>query len=319
MKDMIATFVQSQVKSNGAISALQQGKHTLQQGLSKIELQMDQMAKEPGERPKGALPSTVEQNPRHEHAKGAGGEENVTTGGTSKTLKPSSQVHSPSTSSGTQSQHSSSSTLDSEQGIPLGKGYGQLSLEDKFDKWDYAKRKKNTVTFEEPLDKMDPKSSRDGLHSGGKLMGEAMKARDPITPEKDLRNSKDPLSQSPLVFGQRKKGPTCVPSLDLSNNQAPLPFPQALRKEEAKKKQDKHRKEFVELFKRVNINVPLLNVIKQFPSYAKFLKELCTNKRKFKPDEQVILSEEVSAILQGKLPPKLKDPRLIHGSMHYWS
>jgi hypothetical protein len=38
------------------------------------------------------------------------------------------------------------------------------------------------------------------------------------------------------------------------------------------------------------------------------LKELCTNKRKFLKDEQIILSEDVSAVLQGKLPPKLKDP-----------
>ena len=44
------------------------------------------------------------------------------------------------------------------------------------------------------------------------------------------------------------------------------------------------------------------------PAYEKFLKELYTNKRKFKKGEQVILSEEVSAILQWKLLPKLKDP-----------
>ncbi|CAL8988242.1 unnamed protein product, partial [Prunus brigantina] len=37
-------------------------------------------------------------------------------------------------------------------------------------------------------------------------------------------------------------------------------------------------------------------------------KDLCTNKRRFKEHEQVALSEEVSAVLQRKLPPKLKDP-----------
>jgi hypothetical protein len=75
-----------------------------------------------------------------------------------------------------------------------------------------------------------------------------------------------------------------------------------------KKKQNKYQREFTELFQKVHINLPLLDVIKQFPPYAKFLKELCTNKRKFTKDEQITLSEEVSAVLLGKVPPKLKDP-----------
>ncbi|XP_021815369.1 uncharacterized protein LOC110757930 [Prunus avium] len=39
-----------------------------------------------------------------------------------------------------------------------------------------------------------------------------------------------------------------------------------------------------------------------------FKKDLCTNKRRFTEHEQVALSEEVSAVLQRKLPQKLKDP-----------
>ncbi|KAK5784815.1 hypothetical protein PVK06_039353 [Gossypium arboreum] len=44
------------------------------------------------------------------------------------------------------------------------------------------------------------------------------------------------------------------------------------------------------------------------PTYAKFLKELLTNKRKFEDLSTVELNEECSAILQNKLPTKLKDP-----------
>ncbi|KAL0415888.1 UNVERIFIED_CONTAM: hypothetical protein Slati_3420700 [Sesamum latifolium] len=44
------------------------------------------------------------------------------------------------------------------------------------------------------------------------------------------------------------------------------------------------------------------------PSYAKFLKEAISNKRKWEGGETVKLNEECSAILQNKLPPKLKDP-----------
>ncbi|KAK5835837.1 hypothetical protein PVK06_011549 [Gossypium arboreum] len=43
------------------------------------------------------------------------------------------------------------------------------------------------------------------------------------------------------------------------------------------------------------------------PTYAKFLKEFLTNKRKFEDLSTVELNEECSAILQNKLPTKLKD------------
>ncbi|XP_022841927.1 uncharacterized protein LOC111365620 [Olea europaea var. sylvestris] len=44
------------------------------------------------------------------------------------------------------------------------------------------------------------------------------------------------------------------------------------------------------------------------PSYAKFLKEILSNKRKLEEHETVCLNEECNAILLKKLPPKLKDP-----------
>ncbi|CAN6557463.1 unnamed protein product [Malus baccata var. baccata] len=44
------------------------------------------------------------------------------------------------------------------------------------------------------------------------------------------------------------------------------------------------------------------------PRYAKFLKELCTTRRRISNKEVVQVSENVSAVLQRKLPPKCKDP-----------
>ncbi|CAN6573008.1 unnamed protein product [Malus baccata var. baccata] len=44
------------------------------------------------------------------------------------------------------------------------------------------------------------------------------------------------------------------------------------------------------------------------PAYGKFFKELNNYKRKYGPHEKVVVSENVSAVLQRKLPPKLKDP-----------
>ncbi|XP_076905457.1 uncharacterized protein LOC143561214 [Bidens hawaiensis] len=45
------------------------------------------------------------------------------------------------------------------------------------------------------------------------------------------------------------------------------------------------------------------------PKYAKFLKDVLSNKRKLEELSHVILSKECSAILQNKLPKKMPDPR----------
>ena len=44
------------------------------------------------------------------------------------------------------------------------------------------------------------------------------------------------------------------------------------------------------------------------PSYAKFLKEILSNKKKLEDNEIVLLTAECSAIIQNNMPPKLKDP-----------
>nr|XP_008386324.2 uncharacterized protein LOC103448840 [Malus domestica] len=77
-----------------------------------------------------------------------------------------------------------------------------------------------------------------------------------------------------------------------------------LNKNDSDKQNDK---EILDTFRKVQVNLPLLDAIKQMSKYAKFLKELCMNKRRFNDQETVALSEEVSAVLQRKLPPKLKD------------
>jgi hypothetical protein len=53
----------------------------------------------------------------------------------------------------------------------------------------------------------------------------------------------------------------------------------------------------------------LLDVIKQIPKYAKFLKELCITKRAFKLKgyEMVSMGEVVTAVVQKNMPLKQKD------------
>ncbi|VVA39001.1 PREDICTED: LOW QUALITY PROTEIN, partial [Prunus dulcis] len=84
----------------------------------------------------------------------------------------------------------------------------------------------------------------------------------------------------------------------------PNPFPGRLKKAN----QDKAFKEIYDILSKVNINLPLLDVVKQIPAYGKFIKHLMTHKLNFTPSEEGKLNKNVSAVLQRKLPPKLEDP-----------
>ncbi|XP_015940084.1 uncharacterized protein LOC107465621 [Arachis duranensis] len=70
-----------------------------------------------------------------------------------------------------------------------------------------------------------------------------------------------------------------------------LPYPQRLQKE----LKDQQFPNFLEVFKKLEINIPLAEALEQMPLYAMFLKEL------------IKLTEECSAVIQKGLPPKLKD------------
>ena len=82
------------------------------------------------------------------------------------------------------------------------------------------------------------------------------------------------------------------------------PFPQRLIYQQ----KSTHYNEMLDLFKRVNINIPFLEAIKQIPAYAKFLKDLCTQKRKLYVQKRAFLAEQVSSIILNKTPPKFRDP-----------
>ncbi|RVW61919.1 hypothetical protein CK203_064904 [Vitis vinifera] len=82
------------------------------------------------------------------------------------------------------------------------------------------------------------------------------------------------------------------------------PFPQALHG----KKGTNNASENFEVLRQVKANIPLLDMIKQVPTYAKFLKGLCTIKRGLNVNKKAFLTEQVSAIIQCKSPVKYKDP-----------
>ena len=82
------------------------------------------------------------------------------------------------------------------------------------------------------------------------------------------------------------------------------PFPKALQS----KKVVNNAPKFFEVLKQVKVNIPLLDMIRQVPAYAKFLKDLCTIKRVMHLKRKSFLIEQVSAIIQCNTPIKYKDP-----------
>ena len=84
----------------------------------------------------------------------------------------------------------------------------------------------------------------------------------------------------------------------------PVPYPQRLKKH----KLDKQFTKLMDVFKKLHINIPFADALEQMPSYVKFMKDILSQKRRLAHFETVNLTEECSAILQRKLPQKLKDP-----------
>ena len=80
----------------------------------------------------------------------------------------------------------------------------------------------------------------------------------------------------------------------VEKNSTPPPFPQALK---AKKKVI-NQAEMLEVLRQVKVNIPLLGMIKQVPTYAKFLKDLCIVKRGLNVDKKAFLTEQVNAVIQ---------------------
>jgi hypothetical protein len=88
------------------------------------------------------------------------------------------------------------------------------------------------------------------------------------------------------------------------------PFPERLKAPSHFGKQGEKIQAIMEVFKQVKINIPLLDAIQQVPAYAKFLKDLCTQKRKSRNHipKKILLTEHVSSLIQHNTPPKFKDP-----------
>ena len=124
-----------------------------------------------------------------------------------------------------------------------------------------------------------------------------LRSGEELTPAVPAPTKKAPIVDEPPEEEQP------APGEEVKHNVPPL-FPQALRK----RKNSVNQTEILEVLRQVKVNIPLLDMIRQVPTYAKFLKDLCTVKRGFNVNKKAFFTEQVSAIIECKTPVKYKDP-----------
>ena len=82
-----------------------------------------------------------------------------------------------------------------------------------------------------------------------------------------------------------------------------LPFPERIRKPVA----DEQFGKFVEVIKKLYVNIPLLDAM-QVPTYAKYIMDILGNKQTLPTTQVVQLTKECSAAILDPLLVKKKDP-----------
>ncbi|XP_022860186.1 uncharacterized protein LOC111380781 [Olea europaea var. sylvestris] len=96
-----------------------------------------------------------------------------------------------------------------------------------------------------------------------------------------------------------------IPSEEVVKNPSRVHFPQALK---STLKFVGQHSEILEHLKQVKINLSLLHMISQVPTYAKVLKDFCTVKKKHHVKKTTFLTKHVSTVFEKNIPLKYKDP-----------
>ncbi|GJU03473.1 reverse transcriptase domain-containing protein [Tanacetum coccineum] len=138
------------------------------------------------------------------------------------------------------------------------------------------------------------------------------KSYDPPTNPNDLQNDSHNLINFDSDDEDEEPKPIPKPQTPKTIKETPIPkpykpkipYPQRLRKEKIKAQYGK----FLDMIRAVRINVPLIDVLAGMPNYGKFLKELVSNKHKLEQISSSFLSDDSSAMIQNKVPSKLRDP-----------
>ncbi|CAN6677828.1 unnamed protein product [Malus baccata var. baccata] len=101
------------------------------------------------------------------------------------------------------------------------------------------------------------------------------------TARKEVPLPQVPMAPKPSNLPNKGKNVSnSIPTNDFPLN---VPFPSRFKQT----KKEEAEKDILETFRKVQVNIPLLDAIKQVPRYAKFLKELCTTRRRISKKEVI--------------------------------
>ncbi|XP_070035423.1 uncharacterized protein [Nicotiana tomentosiformis] len=89
------------------------------------------------------------------------------------------------------------------------------------------------------------------------------------------------------------------------NMRPPAPFPQRL----AKYQKDEQYKTIMEMLKQIQVNIPLIDDLREMPDYAKMMKDLMSRKFDFQDLATGTLTQTCSAVVSRLIAEKLSDPR----------
>ncbi|CAN6542472.1 unnamed protein product [Malus baccata var. baccata] len=158
------------------------------------------------------------------------------------------------------------------------------------------------VTYLEPSKAVGAGSSSKTGHKEDEML--QMEEEESHEPTAKVEVPLPQVSNGPKLSNLSNKGKNVSNSVSTNVVPSNAPFPSRFMQT----KKDEAEKDILETLRKVQVNIPLLDAIKQVPRYAKFLKELYTTRKRISTKEVVKVGENVSAILQRKLPPKCKDP-----------
>ncbi|XP_070011065.1 uncharacterized protein [Nicotiana sylvestris] len=84
----------------------------------------------------------------------------------------------------------------------------------------------------------------------------------------------------------------------------PAPFPQRL----VKQKKANQYKKFMEMLRQIQLNIPLMDALREMPGYAKMMKDIMLQKFDFQDLSTVTLTLTFSAVVTKSMAQKMSDP-----------
>nr|CAN70642.1 hypothetical protein VITISV_020042 [Vitis vinifera] len=174
----------------------------------------------------------------------------------------------------------------------------QNDMNQKFDNIQYSiSRLTNLNTLQEKrIFPSQPHQNPKGVHEVESQEGESSQTKD-VKALITLRSGKKIEKPTPEPYVEKekeiKKGKEMedkekkeLMKEEMLKKSTSPPFPQALHG----KKGIRNAAEILEVLRQVKVNIPLLDMIKQVPTYAKFLKDLCTIKRGLTVNKKAFLT-----------------------------